>query len=338
MSRSTRCPAPNTPRMTTHLAPCRLSLLDLRVLDVHSTHPARDHRCPLTPPLPSAPSLSTPPWSRPHLCLTAAQLHSHAPPRRHPKKRPVSGPRAPQKPFHPPSRTATGLGQTQLTRAPLLELFHLPLSRQRSHTERELPQRTLPDTLTPHRSALTACPPPPGFAFSVVYQSYQFTMSDARFFISSRVQYQTRLLHLIHTLTPCHTRKWKTTLVLLWRNTNRKYPDLLFTSLQHRPSVAAMVNLWHRTICFFYSRYKAVYNYKPQNSDELELREGDIVQVMEKCDDGWFVGKKGRDLSLRIKSSLYVITEKTNAISKISFKKCICYYKEICTWNKMFAH
>ncbi|XP_062238500.1 vinexin isoform X5 [Platichthys flesus] len=35
--------------------------------------------------------------------------------------------------------------------------------------------------------------------------------------------------------------------------------------------------------------YKAVYNYRPQNSDELELREGDIVQVMEKCDDGWFV-------------------------------------------------
>nr|XP_020446266.1 sorbin and SH3 domain-containing protein 2-like isoform X2 [Monopterus albus] len=35
--------------------------------------------------------------------------------------------------------------------------------------------------------------------------------------------------------------------------------------------------------------YKAVYNYKPQNSDELELQEGDIVQVMEKCDDGWFV-------------------------------------------------
>ncbi|XP_061673109.1 vinexin isoform X2 [Syngnathoides biaculeatus] len=35
--------------------------------------------------------------------------------------------------------------------------------------------------------------------------------------------------------------------------------------------------------------YKAVYNYKPQNADELELREGDVVQVMEKCDDGWFV-------------------------------------------------
>ncbi|XP_019908406.2 vinexin isoform X1 [Esox lucius] len=40
--------------------------------------------------------------------------------------------------------------------------------------------------------------------------------------------------------------------------------------------------------------YKAVYNYKPQNRDELELREGDIVQVMEKCDDGWFVGTSER--------------------------------------------
>ncbi|XP_054629191.1 vinexin isoform X2 [Dunckerocampus dactyliophorus] len=40
--------------------------------------------------------------------------------------------------------------------------------------------------------------------------------------------------------------------------------------------------------------YKAVYNYKPQNVDELELKEGDIVQVMEKCDDGWFVGTSER--------------------------------------------
>ncbi|KAL0979420.1 hypothetical protein UPYG_G00184840 [Umbra pygmaea] len=40
--------------------------------------------------------------------------------------------------------------------------------------------------------------------------------------------------------------------------------------------------------------YKAIYNYKPQNRDELELREGDIVQVMEKCDDGWFVGTSER--------------------------------------------
>lgn len=41
----------------------------------------------------------------------------------------------------------------------------------------------------------------------------------------------------------------------------------------------------------FLRRYQAVYNYLPRNEDELELKEGDIVDVMEKCDDGWFVGE-----------------------------------------------
>lgn len=40
--------------------------------------------------------------------------------------------------------------------------------------------------------------------------------------------------------------------------------------------------------------YRALYNYKPQNEDELELREGDTVYVMEKCDDGWYVGSSQR--------------------------------------------
>ncbi|XP_051875597.1 sorbin and SH3 domain-containing protein 2-like isoform X6 [Pristis pectinata] len=35
--------------------------------------------------------------------------------------------------------------------------------------------------------------------------------------------------------------------------------------------------------------YQAMYSYNPRNEDELELKEGDIVDVMEKCDDGWFV-------------------------------------------------
>ncbi|EPY84535.1 hypothetical protein CB1_000471003 [Camelus ferus] len=37
-------------------------------------------------------------------------------------------------------------------------------------------------------------------------------------------------------------------------------------------------------------RYRAMYQYRPQNEDELELREGDRVDVMQQCDDGWFVG------------------------------------------------
>ncbi|KAK7111251.1 hypothetical protein V1264_010918 [Littorina saxatilis] len=42
------------------------------------------------------------------------------------------------------------------------------------------------------------------------------------------------------------------------------------------------------------TRYRAVYAYRPQNEDELELREGDEIFVMEKCDDGWYVGTSNR--------------------------------------------
>lgn len=44
----------------------------------------------------------------------------------------------------------------------------------------------------------------------------------------------------------------------------------------------------------YLSRYRALYDYKMQNDDELELKEGDVIYVMEKCDDGWFVGTSKR--------------------------------------------
>ena len=53
----------------------------------------------------------------------------------------------------------------------------------------------------------------------------------------------------------------------------------------------------------FQHRYQAVYNYTPRNEDELELREGDIVDVMEKCDDGWFVGKRTENEELILATS-----------------------------------
>lgn len=40
--------------------------------------------------------------------------------------------------------------------------------------------------------------------------------------------------------------------------------------------------------------YRALYSYRPQHEDELELREGDTVLVMEKCDDGWYLGSSLR--------------------------------------------
>lgn len=41
-------------------------------------------------------------------------------------------------------------------------------------------------------------------------------------------------------------------------------------------------------------RYRALYSYEPMNEDELRLEEGDEVLVLEKCDDGWFVGTSSR--------------------------------------------
>lgn len=44
----------------------------------------------------------------------------------------------------------------------------------------------------------------------------------------------------------------------------------------------------------YISSYRALYKYTPQNDDELELLEGDTVYVLEKCDDGWYVGSSNR--------------------------------------------
>lgn len=44
--------------------------------------------------------------------------------------------------------------------------------------------------------------------------------------------------------------------------------------------------------------YTALYNYRPQKEDELELKKGELYTVSEKCQDGWFKGT-----SLRTKCS-----------------------------------
>ena len=49
---------------------------------------------------------------------------------------------------------------------------------------------------------------------------------------------------------------------------------------------------------FNFSRFYVLYNYIPKHPDELELREGDVVNVTDQFDDGWFIG----------------ISERTNAV------------------------
>lgn len=153
MSRSTSCPAPNTPQMTSHLPSCLPSLRDPRVQDVRYT--LHEHLCHLSLPPLSVQIQSIPPWSRLHLPVMAA--HSHAPPHKHlfPKKS-IDGHMLVLKLLHQPTRTASGLGHIHYTRAPRLQLLHLLLSRHCLCTELQLPQlQTLPDTLSLHRLAFT---------------------------------------------------------------------------------------------------------------------------------------------------------------------------------------
>ncbi|XP_074011364.1 sorbin and SH3 domain-containing protein 2 isoform X6 [Numenius arquata] len=62
-------------------------------------------------------------------------------------------------------------------------------------------------------------------------------------------------------------------------------------SYSHRPQRPVLA---HENIHGGGEPFQALYNYTPRNEDELELREGDVIDVMEKCDDGWFVGTSRR--------------------------------------------
>ncbi len=37
-------------------------------------------------------------------------------------------------------------------------------------------------------------------------------------------------------------------------------------------------------------RCQVLYDYTPQNPDELEIHVGDIISIIEMCDDGWYCG------------------------------------------------
>ena len=43
-------------------------------------------------------------------------------------------------------------------------------------------------------------------------------------------------------------------------------------------------------LVYLFARYRVQYSYQPRNADEIEIRAGDIVYVVEMCNDGWYVG------------------------------------------------
>uniref|UniRef100_A0A3B1KI42 RING-type E3 ubiquitin transferase n=1 Tax=Astyanax mexicanus TaxID=7994 RepID=A0A3B1KI42_ASTMX len=60
-----------------------------------------------------------------------------------------------------------------------------------------------------------------------------------------------------------------------------KWPFSVYNSCNKHSVVCCVV-------CAF--SYLALYAYKPQKADELELRKGEMYRVTEKCQDGWFKG------------------------------------------------
>ncbi|CAF1052037.1 unnamed protein product, partial [Didymodactylos carnosus] len=44
-----------------------------------------------------------------------------------------------------------------------------------------------------------------------------------------------------------------------------------------------------------YRKCQVLYDYTPQHPDELEIHVGDIVSIVEMCDDGWYVGTIEKD-------------------------------------------
>ena len=55
-------------------------------------------------------------------------------------------------------------------------------------------------------------------------------------------------------------------------------------------------------------RHRAIYSYTHTNDDEVDLKVGDIVYVLEKCDDGWYVGTCERTGSFGTFPGNYVVT------------------------------
>lgn len=58
--------------------------------------------------------------------------------------------------------------------------------------------------------------------------------------------------------------------------------------------------------CLCPLRYLALYAYKPQKADELELRKGEMYRVTEKCQDGWFKGTSLRTAASGVFPGNYV--------------------------------
>ncbi|CAJ0928614.1 unnamed protein product, partial [Mesorhabditis belari] len=74
-----------------------------------------------------------------------------------------------------------------------------------------------------------------------------------------------------------------------WSN-RRKAPNLSSSTTRGDPPISSAQQHSSHIVPQNSETYRALYPYVPMNEDELELQVNDIVFVVEKCDDGWFIG------------------------------------------------
>ncbi|XP_017053832.1 sorbin and SH3 domain-containing protein 1 isoform X27 [Drosophila ficusphila] len=101
-------------------------------------------------------------------------------------------------------------------------------------------------------------------------------------------------------ITTQSTTNLRPNLDVLRTNINNEFNTLTQNGVQPPNGILKETRTIHKTDALHVDTsseplaYRALYKYRPQNSDELELLEGDVVHVLEKCDDGWFVGTSQR--------------------------------------------
>ncbi|XP_024141993.1 E3 ubiquitin-protein ligase SH3RF3 isoform X2 [Oryzias melastigma] len=85
-------------------------------------------------------------------------------------------------------------------------------------------------------------------------------------------------------------------------------PSLSSAGLPLPPKVASLTSelLAHAKVQLPLNIYLALYAYKPQKADELELRKGEMYRVTEKCQDGWFKGTSLRTAASGVFPGNYV--------------------------------
>ncbi|XP_010015549.1 PREDICTED: SH3 domain-containing RING finger protein 3-like, partial [Nestor notabilis] len=85
---------------------------------------------------------------------------------------------------------------------------------------------------------------------------------------------------------------WKRRIVAVELKTSAADSSLIGTATVAAPRTSAIIGDQGTSpkVQLPLNIYLALYAYKPQKNDELELRKGEMYRVIEKCQDGWFKG------------------------------------------------